>query len=473
MAHTTMASHTVPIRFRRAAGPALGWNNVLMLAVALLDPLALALSLWVIAWWVEGQLTPEYLVLSLLVFSLTLPGKMRLNMSAWKAIQNIVFGWAVMAMLLLFFGHATGYLSVFEPRAIRMWLWAAPLSQIGVYILLRKLAPTLALMGEPPRAIIAGVSEHGLALAKEIHQNPYNPTQLTGFFDDREQERIGDHADFPLLGSIGDIPKYVRRFGIEIIYISLPMATQPRIMKLLDELSDTTASIYFVPDIFVTDLMQGRMDSVGDLPVIAVCETPFTGTNGIVKRASDIVLSILILILISPIMIAIALGIWLTSPGPIIFRQRRYGLNGEMILVNKFRTMTVCEDGDTIQQAQKNDQRLTPIGAFLRKTSLDELPQFFNVLQGTMSIVGPRPHAVAHNELYRTMIKGYMLRHKVKPGITGWAQVNGWRGETDTLEKMKVRIEYDLAYLRNWSLRLDLYIILRTLTVVLRDRNAY
>jgi putative colanic acid biosynthesis UDP-glucose lipid carrier transferase len=168
-----------------------------------------------------------------------------------------------------------------------------------------------------------------------------------------------------------------------------------------------------------------------------------------------------------------AIAVKLTSPGPVIFKQRRFGLNGEEIQVYKFRSMRVCEDGETVQQARKNDSRVTKVGAFLRKTSLDELPQFFNVLQGSMSIVGPRPHAVAHNELYRKLIKGYMVRHKVKPGITGWAQVNGWRGETDTLEKMKSRIDYDLAYLRNWSLRLDLYIVFKTIMVVLKDKHAY
>jgi putative colanic acid biosynthesis UDP-glucose lipid carrier transferase len=193
-----------------------------------------------------------------------------------------------------------------------------------------------------------------------------------------------------------------------------------------------------------------------------------------VKRLSDIVLSVVILILISPLLLAIAVGVKMTSRGPIIFKQRRYGLNGEEIVVSKFRTMKTCEDnGDFIQQAQKNDSRVTPFGAFLRRTSLDELPQFFNVIQGRMSIVGPRPHAVAHNELYRKIIKGYMVRHKVKPGVTGWAQVNGCRGETDTVEKMKKRIDYDLAYLRNWSLLLDLYIIFKTIFVVFDDRNAY
>ncbi len=244
-------------------------------------------------------------------------------------------------------------------------------------------------------------------------------------------------------------------------------------MNLLEALRDTTGSIYFVPDTFVTDLIQGRMDSVGGIPVVAVCETPFMGINRVVKRTTDIVLSILILILISPLLLLIALAIKLTSPGPAIFKQRRYGLDGSDILVYKFRSMTVMEDGAAVKQAQKNDQRLTPIGGFLRKTSLDELPQFLNVLSGKMSIVGPRPHAVAHNEEYRKLIKGYMLRHKVPPGITGWAQVNGFRGETDTLDKMKGRIDLDLDYLRNWSLRLDLYIIFKTIWVVLKRENAH
>ena len=266
---------------------------------------------------------------------------------------------------------------------------------------------------------------------------------------------------------------YVKQNQVNVIYLSLPMVSQPRILDLLDQLRDTTASIYFVPDIFVTDLIQGRTDVVGNIPVIAVCETPFRGSDGFIKRLSDIVFTILILILILPLLLLIAGAVKLTSPGPVIFRQRRYGLDGKEIIVYKFRTMTVCEDGPQIAQARKGDQRITPLGAILRKTSMDELPQFFNVLQGRMSIVGPRPHAIAHNEQYRKLIKGYMLRHKVKPGITGWAQVNGYRGETDTLDKMKKRIEYDLDYLRHWSVRLDITIILKTILVVLSDRNAY
>lgn len=469
-----MDNHTVPIRFRRASTLTLGWNNLLLLAAALLDPVALVISVWTVAYYTQGTLTPDYLVLSLLVFSLTLPGKVRLQMSTWQLLRSIIGGWAVIAALLIAFGYASGYIYLFDRDAIVLWLWLAPTTQLAVHMALHGFAPSLAqIQGEPKRAVIAGVNEHAMALAREIEQNPYKTTQLSGFFDDRVCERVGHMTEFPLLGTLDELPQYVHQQGIEAIYISLPMATQPRILKLLDALCNTTVSIYFVPDMFVTDLMQGRIDSVGEIPVVAVCETPFTGANGMVKRASDIVLSALILLLISPLLLIIATAIALSSPGPVIFKQRRYGLNGEQILVWKFRTMTVCEDGDVVQQAQKDDSRITPVGAFLRKTSLDELPQFFNVLQGSMSIVGPRPHAVAHNELYRTMIKGYMVRHKVKPGITGWAQVNGWRGETDSLEKMKGRIDYDLAYLRNWSLRLDLYIIAKTIAVVFKDKHAY
>jgi len=302
---------------------------------------------------------------------------------------------------------------------------------------------------------------------------PATGVKVVGYFDDRLAERLPDYTPLPLLGSLADLPGFVKRMNIQVIYLSLPMTTQSRIIKLLDELRDTTASIYFVPDFFVTDLIQGRMDTVEDIPVVAVCESPFNGVSGLAKRLSDVVLATLILVLLSPLLLLVAIGVKLSSPGPVIFRQRRYGLDGKEITVYKFRSMTVCEDGGDIRQARKGDARLTPLGAFLRQSSLDELPQLVNVLQGRMSIVGPRPHAVAHNEMYRKLIKGYMVRHKVRPGMTGWAQVNGLRGETETLDKMQARIEHDLEYLRNWSLRLDLYIVFKTVFVVLRDQHAY
>jgi putative colanic acid biosynthesis UDP-glucose lipid carrier transferase len=209
------------------------------------------------------------------------------------------------------------------------------------------------------------------------------------------------------------------------------------------------------------------------MPVVSIFESPFQGLSGWVKRLEDIALSIVILSLIAVPMLFIALAVKVTSKGPVFFVQRRYGLGGRPISVLKFRTMRVAEDGGTIKQAQRNDPRVTPLGAFLRRTSLDELPQFLNVLAGSMSVVGPRPHAVAHNELYRSQIHGYMLRHKVKPGITGWAQVNGWRGETDTVEKMQRRIEHDLYYINNWSFLWDMKIIFLTLFGSRVRENAF
>jgi putative colanic acid biosynthesis UDP-glucose lipid carrier transferase len=219
-----------------------------------------------------------------------------------------------------------------------------------------------------------------------------------------------------VLGSVEDIAGYVKTHKVDLIYLALPMASQPRILKLLDELCDTTASVYFAPDIFLFDLIQARMDTIGGMPVLAVCETPFYGVNGLVKRASDVILAALIL----GADLAGARGDRARREAvlarPAIFKQRRYGLSGEEILVYKFRSMRATDDGPVVKQATKDDPRITPFGAFIRKTSLDELPQFINVLQGRMSIVGPRPHAVAHNEQYRKLIKSYMIRHKVKPG---------------------------------------------------------
>ncbi|MGB0128377.1 MAG: exopolysaccharide biosynthesis polyprenyl glycosylphosphotransferase, partial [Rhodocyclaceae bacterium] len=226
-------------------------------------------------------------------------------------------------------------------------------------------------------------------------------------------------------------------------------------------------------NVFVFDLMHSRVSSLDGLPVLSLRESPFSGASAWLKRIQDIVIATVALFVLGPVMLLIAAVVRLTSPGPVLFRQRRYGLNGAVVEVWKFRTMTVTENGDSVVQARKNDSRVTPFGAFLRRTSLDELPQFINVLQGSMSVVGPRPHAVAHNEQYRRLIRGYMLRHKVKPGITGLAQVNGWRGPTETPDKMEMRVKYDLEYLNTWSMMLDLKIIVKTIFKGFVHQNAY
>ncbi len=449
-------------------------NKLLDLLEALLSPTALVLSLWSLAWYYEGELPPAYLLLSVFAFSITFPGQPRLLMSDGAVLIDVMTGWLWAAFLLYFTGFATGYLREFSQKALWAWLWLAPLTDLLLTMLLRQGAALLVtLQGPKARALIIGMNGQGLELARKLSTSRYSRIELVGFADSRDRSRLSASGEFPLLGDVEGLLQLVQARHVQIIYMSLPMAAQPRILHILDALKDTTVSIYFVPDMFVTDLIQGRSSSVCGIPVISVCESPFRGIDGVVKRVSDFVFSLIILLLVSPVMLVIAAAVKFTSPGPVIFKQRRYGLDGEEILVYKFRSMTVTEDGQVVQQARKNDQRVTPLGVILRKTSLDELPQFINVLQGRMSIVGPRPHAVAHNELYRKLIKGYMVRHKVKPGITGWAQVNGYRGETATLEQMEGRIDYDLDYLRNWSLRLDIHIILKTVRLVMRDQKAY
>jgi putative colanic acid biosynthesis UDP-glucose lipid carrier transferase len=415
-----------------------------------------------------------FVILALLVFAMTFPGGLtRERQRSGDLMLEIATGWIAVVGLLALLGWATQTLEAFDARVILAWALATPLALFAAHRLLPRVMPrVLATQGLEKVAVIAGANDLGRRLAERL-RDPMLGTRVAGYFDDRGARRLQDLPAAQNLGELAQLADYARAQRVDVIYIALPMASQPRILRLLEELRDTTASIYFVPDIFVADLIQARVDSIGGIPVVAACETPFYVFNGFVKRASDVIFGTAILLLAAPLMLAIALGVKLSSPGPILFKQRRYGLDGRKIVVYKFRSMTVAEDGDVVRQATRNDSRVTRFGAFLRRTSLDELPQLINVLQGRMSVVGPRPHAVAHNEMYRKLMRGYMIRHKVRPGITGLAQVNGWRGETETVEKMKGRIEMDLAYLRSWSLALDLQIILKTLAVVLGRKNAY
>jgi putative colanic acid biosynthesis UDP-glucose lipid carrier transferase len=325
----------------------------------------------------------------------------------------------------------------------------------------------------PRKAAILGLTELGLRLKQRLESDPLLHITVSGFFDERTPNRLPAAGLDWLIGKPAELADFVRREGIKLVYITLPMAPAPKVLELISALQDSTASIYFVPDMLTCDLIQARLDVIGGIPVVAVRESPFYGASSIAKRLSDIALASIAIVLTLPLLLSVALGVRLSSAGPIIFRQRRYGLDGNEITVYKFRSMSVTEDGASqYTQVTRDDARVTPFGAFIRRTSLDELPQLFNVLAGTLSIVGPRPHAIAVNEQYRKLIPGYMIRHKVKPGITGLAQVNGYRGGDD-LPSMVSRIQCDLEYLRNWSLALDVAILLRTVALVWRDRRAY
>jgi putative colanic acid biosysnthesis UDP-glucose lipid carrier transferase len=392
-----------------------------------------------------------------------------------RSASRMLLEWMCVGGVLLFVSTAFNVTQTFPRTVVLEWLLATPLALLVADALSTPIAERIAsARSTAERYIILGVNEVGIELARRIAQS-HGGGKFCGFLDYRSASRLPDVVDKPVTANClaQDFADFVRKFSITRVYLALPISVTPRIEELLKELRDTTASIYFAPNIFAFDLLQARCVDINGMPVLSVCDSPFHGASALWKRAFDIALAATVLLLGWPAFLFLGLAIKLSSSGPVLFKQRRYGLNGEEILVYKFRSMTVCEDGAVVEQAVERDHRVTPLGGFLRRTSFDELPQILNVLEGTMSFVGPRPHAVAHNEEYRKLISGYMIRHKVRPGITGWAQVNGLRGETPTVEKMQRRVQYDLDYLNNWSLGLDLKILAKTALLILKDRNAY
>ena len=320
------------------------------------------------------------------------------------------------------------------------------------------------------KVAVAGSLPAGLNLLRTFQNAPWLGFVVKGIYDDI---KIDSYEDVPYGGTLSELVEDARSGKIDRIYIAMSMKDETRLRDIISQLTDTTCSVLLIPDVFTFNILQSRTEEINGVPVVPLFDTPLNGINMVFKRIEDVVVSSIILLLISPVLCTIAVIVKVTSPGPVIFRQIRYGMDGKPIRVWKFRSMTVMENDTKVIQATKNDVRVTKVGKFLRRTSLDELPQFFNVLFGQMSVVGPRPHAVSHNEQYRSLIQGYMLRHKVKPGITGLAQINGWRGETDTLEKMEKRIEYDLMYIRSWSVWLDLKIIFLTVFKGFINKSAY
>ena len=449
-------------------------QSVTSLVAAFMEPtLTVTVFLAISAWFSEPIMRSD-LALCLLIFALTFPGRNRFRDRPLNAAVEISTSSIGLFLILALCGYATRSLYLFDSQVLMWWCLITPVLQWLAYFYGRKTLRHLAKqMPNRRSAVVVGAGALGVKVSRAFQARGDTGLSFLGYFDDRADDRVDVDAAGTRLGNLKQVADYVRDHGVHEVYITLPLGSQPRIVELMERVQGTTASVFFVPDVFGISIIQGRLQDMNGIPVVGLCETPFTGTNRLVKRLSDILLSTVILIFTAPVLLGIGISIKLSSPGPVLFRQRRNGLDGEEIVVYKFRSMRTQDDGLLVQQATKGDPRVTPLGAFLRRSSLDELPQFINVLQGRMSIVGPRPHAVAHNELYRQIIKAYMVRHKVKPGITGWAQINGHRGETDTVDKMRLRVEYDLEYLRNWSLGLDLQIIARTIKLVFFDRNAY
>ncbi len=468
---------TEPITFTR------GFSLALLTLLDALVPPAVAVGLLYGLCLVYGAVfSSSFVVLSILVSMLSLllprgrPGEQTQLLPATLPLAlGVVVRWSVIVGILLAVGFVTKNSQPFSRRVVVTWVVLTPalliLAKLCLHELMRRLMYDPSMVR---RVAFVGCNDVSLSLAQRIAADrDFMGMRVEGFFDDRNATRLGLSPNMRLLGKLPDLASYVKHRGIDVVFVALPVRHIQRVMQLLDELRDTTASVYYVPDLVAFDLIQSRTGEMLGIPVVALCETPFYGYRGVVKRISDVVFATAILVIATPLMLALCVLVRMSSPGPVIFKQRRYGLDGREIIIYKFRTMTVLEDGPRIVQATKEDRRITSVGRFMRRYSLDELPQLFNVLQGHMSLVGPRPHAVAHNEEYRKLIKGYMIRHKVPPGITGLAQINGCRGETAHVEDMQARVDYDLEYLRRWSPLLDLKILFLTAVKLLRDEKAY
>jgi putative colanic acid biosynthesis UDP-glucose lipid carrier transferase len=384
-------------------------------------------------------------------------------------------GWALVFLALSAVAFITQSLNQVEATWVIRWMFSGWLMMMLFRIILRLILRLIRAHGLNQRRLVLVVAgELGVRVGEQLCRMPWTGLEVIGYFDDRGRERLPDIGQVPLLGRITDLGEFVLRERIDQVWLAFPFRAEDRVKQVLHELRHCTADIRLVPDIFQFRLLNHSMSEIGGIPVLNLTASPMVGFDQLLKEIEDRVLAFVILVLMSPLMLLIAACVKLSSQGPVFFKQNRHGWDGEPIQVWKFRTMHQhAETAGTVTQACREDPRVTRLGRFLRRNSLDEFPQFINVLQGKMSIVGPRPHAIEHNEQYRESVEQYMLRHKVKPGITGWAQINGYRGQTDTLDKMQKRVELDLFYIENWSLWFDIRIIVKTFLKVFVDKNAY
>ena len=441
--------------------------------------LTVAGYLYLLARLYQQPFEAPYQLLQLLAGTLVYLLMRRHDLTApWRPTQassvgtQVLISWGWIVAMLLFLGFFTRSAESYSRVVLLAWFLTTPLLLLLVHavavFLLRQTVPEAA---EGRSTIIVFANDSARVLSEKLQRSGSH--KLLGYFDDRDESRTGGGIPgLKLLGRATEAPQYVKDHHVQVAFVVLPDSGSRRAIEALDALGDTTASLYYVPDFFVFSMLKAKIGEFEGVPVLQLAETPFYGVDGLLKRVFDIVFGIAALIALTPVLIGIAIAVKRSSPGPALFKQVRYGLNGKRFEVYKFRSMVVNNDADT-RQASRHDNRITKVGAFIRKTSLDELPQFWNVVKGDMSVVGPRPHPVALNENSRKEVKRYMLRHKVKPGVTGWAQVNGLRGETANIELMEERIRFDLEYIRNWSPWFDIKIIVRTVVLVFRDDMAF
>ncbi len=399
--------------------------------------------------------------------------------SFFKQCARVLGAWTIMFAIFA----VVAFLAKIGAEFSRVW-FAAWYLMGTIYILISRIVFSYIIqrwidrgrLGR--RTVIVGGGENAKNLIKALENQSDSDIQICGIFDDRSDDRSPpDIAGYPKLGTVKELVEFARLGHIELLIVTLPIEAESRILQTLAKLWVLPVDIRLSTHADTLSFRARSCSYVGPVPVLNLFDKPLADWDAILKRAFDLVIASLAIVLLAPLMIATAIAIRLESPGPFFFRQKRFGFNNEIISVLKFRSMRHDQaDPDAKQLVTRNDSRVTKVGRFIRKTSIDELPQLFNVLAGDLSLVGPRPHAVnaqTMDHLWDTVIDGYFARHKVKPGVTGWAQINGWRGEVDTPEKIKRRVDHDLYYIENWSVLFDLYILALTPFSLLNTENAY
>lgn len=456
-------------------------KTVLRPIQATIDVILCVGLLLVLAFLRHGTIDTVYRLLSVIVVLLMLGfygyfGVYRFYTDALNMVVRLTKAWATIVFSLFLIGFATKTTDSTSRQVILTWIVASYLAQLFAHLIARAIVKNLHANQQRSRksAVMIGANSLGLYLTRRINSNPWVGLKVIGVIDDdADQLAKWDLPDVPRLGGTNDLKRILHTNEIVSAYIALPLAKSEIIARLYIYLEERNVNIYWAPDIHEFKLINPSVKELGGVPLLTLSETPLLGTHKWAKYGEDKLLAILALLILSPLMLLAAIVIKFDSPGPVLFKQRRHGWDGRIIEVWKFRTMYMPQAvEDTTRQATKDDPRITRVGRFLRRTSIDELPQLFNVLQGTMSLVGPRPHAVEHNDYYSKRIKAYLSRHRIKPGMTGLAQVQGFRGETDTLEKMEGRVAYDLRYINEWSIWLDIWILFKTVLTLL-SKHAY
>ncbi|MEW8027988.1 MAG: undecaprenyl-phosphate glucose phosphotransferase [Candidatus Thiodiazotropha sp.] len=456
-------------------------NNLTTSLQAFLDGLTVVILILALPFALHGQLTTHYIILALVLLGSMSVIYDRMNIyrhhgTMTKKAFKLLKAWSSAFAFLLLLAFVTKYTETYSRTVVLLLFVFGYIAQVSLHFGVRLIQRHMVSQEVNTKALIIGSGALANHLYDRINSNPWMPEEVVGAVSSTGNDKTTDYSDksaMPMLGNLEDIKRLINVHEIQTVYIAVSLDSSPMIQQIYFDLLNENVNIHWAPNIYALNLINHSVKELAGIPILTLSETPLIGSHLLIKAIEDRVLALLILILISPIMLITAIMVKAESSGPVFFRQVRTGWDGKNFRILKFRSMRIhAEEDGVVKQATRDDPRITRIGRFIRRTSIDELPQLFNVLAGQMSLVGPRPHALQHNLEYSKRIEAYLARHRIKPGITGLAQIRGFRGETKELKQMEKRVKYDLEYINNWSLWLDLSILLRT-PFTLKNDNAY